>query len=261
MSYILDALRKSEQQRQATEPDKVTERILVNPEQPKQKSTKWIMGLILTNLSVVASFVWFFTQKEHNEPYDQVVVQNDKQSLKVAPLKPSVPETVSPNNEQDETTNQPFEKQIEQGPALPSLAQLYEEKKETLKTAEAQKAIKQNPPKQTLPAKKETIAPKQKLPEIENEPPLAALEKPVKKTNKKGMPELNDLPYEFRNNLPSLNINVFSYDQNPNDRFVIIDMVKYKTGQLVKGLVTLREIRPDRIVLQYGSDTFSVDRP
>jgi general secretion pathway protein B len=260
MSYILDALRKSEQQRQATEPDKVTERILVNPEQSHRRPTKWIISLVVSNLLVIGYLGWVFTQKKHNEPHEQVVVQNDQPTLEVAPPKPPVTEPVPTVIDKGDTMSLPLEKQIEQ-PALPSLAQLYEQKKEALKTAEAQKPIIQNPPKQTLPAKKETIAPKQKLPEIENEPPLAALEKPVNKTRKKGMPELNDLPYEFRNNLPSLNINVFSYDQNPDDRFVIIDMVKYKTGQLVKGLVTLREIRPDSIVLQYGSETFSVDMP
>jgi general secretion pathway protein B len=72
---------------------------------------------------------------------------------------------------------------------------------------------------------------------------------------------LNELPYEIRNTLPNLTINVFSYAQQPEERFVIIDMVKIRTGQLIKGLVKLKEIRPDGIVLQYGNNTFKVERP
>jgi type II secretory pathway component PulC len=38
-------------------------------------------------------------------------------------------------------------------------------------------------------------------------------------------------------------------------------MVKYKTGQLVKGQVKLKEIRSDSIVLEYDGKPFKVERP
>ena len=35
---------------------------------------------------------------------------------------------------------------------------------------------------------------------------------------KKTTPDLNELPYAVRNNLPNLTINVFSYAQQPEDQ-------------------------------------------
>ncbi|MDA1342534.1 MAG: general secretion pathway protein GspB [Proteobacteria bacterium] len=42
---------------------------------------------------------------------------------------------------------------------------------------------------------------------------------------------------------------------------MLIDMIKYRTGQLIKGSVTLKEILPNSIILQYGNDTFKIERP
>ena len=59
MSYILNALRKSEQERLAQQPDTVTDRILINPPQPRHKTSKLIIMLMISNLIVVAGFFWF----------------------------------------------------------------------------------------------------------------------------------------------------------------------------------------------------------
>lgn len=234
MSYILDALRKSEQQRQATQPDTVTERILVSQAQAKQKPTKWIGALVIGNLLVIAYFAWFFTQKVQTRPQHQEKAANH-------PDKRLLPPTVTPQNTVIQKAQSPAK---QRGPKLPSIAQLLEEKKETKKMADAQRPNKQAPEKKPIVVDKESST-----------RTIAAV--PITKNT----PDLNELPYEIRNTLPNLTINVFSYAQQPEDRFVIIDMVKYRTGQLIKGSVKLKEIRADSIVLQYGNNTFRVERP
>jgi general secretion pathway protein B len=128
------------------------------------------------------------------------------------------------------------------------------------KIADIQRTHKQLPEKKPLPVKKEpsthkiAAAPKPEMLET-------IAEKPATLSPKQGIVAVDVLPYEVRNNLPNLNINVFSYADQPEDRFVIIDMVKYRTGQLIKGSVKLKEILPNSIVLQYGSSTFRIERP
>jgi general secretion pathway protein B len=264
MSYILDALRKSEQQRQAIEPDSVTDRILVNPAQTKQKPTQWIIALVIVNLLVISYVAWFFTQKSAVEPQPntQIAGSPEKRLLPATPQK-QVPHSPVPTpNEISQATVPSVNGQTKPQTSSPSIAQLIE--------AQKLAAVQQASPKPTAEKKleKKPVAVKKEpvTRDIEDAPmhlemPTLEEEKPAVPATRKGTPDLNELTYEVRNNLPNLNINVFSYDHQPEDRFVIIDMVKYKTGQLIKGSVKLKEIRPDSIVLEYGGNTFKVERP
>ena len=247
MSYILDALRKSEQQRQATQPDNVTDRILVNPPQPKQKPTKWIIALVISNLLVISYFVWFFTQKNAPEPQLKTAANPDKQLLPSTSANPQLSQALTPNIQKPK---QPLARQAGATSPPPSIAKLIE----------AERSVKQIPEKKPLAVKKELPKRIATAPTIDPEP-NAPPEQPATVPTKKGILALDDLPYEVRNTLPNLNINVFSYANQPEDRFVIIDMVKYKTGQHIKGSVRLKEIRPDGIILQYNGDTFRIERP
>ena len=260
MSYILDALRKSEQQRQATQPENVKDRILITPPQPKQKPTKWIAILVISNLLVIAYLAWFFNQKAPEEPQQKINVaaHPEKSALpKIAEKRATPPEKISQDREIAQTPIQSQPKQIAPQPPSPSIAELIE----TKKMAEVERPIKEIPDKKTLTAKKELAARSKAAPTAQPKPTYGSQEQTEPRPKNKASPDLNELSYEVRNNLPNLNINVFSYANQPEDRFVIIDMVKYKTGQLIKGSVKLKEIRPDSIVLQYGDDTFRVERP
>lgn len=75
------------------------------------------------------------------------------------------------------------------------------------------------------------------------------------------IPFLRDLPRDFQRQVPNLNINVFVYSDNVDERFVIINMVKYKNGQQLREGPTVEDIRPDSIVLQYRDRDFRVNRP
>jgi general secretion pathway protein B len=250
MSYILDALRKSEQQRQAVQPASVTERLLVNQPLPKQQSSKWIPALVIGNLIVAAYFVWIFTQKTGAEPQLNALGRAENQH---SPL------PVTPQNSVSQKSNQPLPGQTKA--KQPSIAEWVE----TQKMTELQKP--KPIPDKDIPEKKPPVVKKNLHTRNATEPALQpetsemAMEKPVRSPAKKGISGLGELPYETRNTLPDLTINVFSYAQQPEDRFVIIDMVKYRTGQLINGLIKLKEIRPDSIIVQYGDDTFKIERP
>lgn len=78
---------------------------------------------------------------------------------------------------------------------------------------------------------------------------------------KKSPPFLSDLPYDFRQTVPKLTINVFVYSEHPEDCSVMIDMVKYKSGQQIKDAMVLKEIRPDSLVIVYQNREFQIERP
>ena len=86
MSYILNALRKSEQERQAQQPGTVTDRILVNQPPPRHKTSKLIIVLIISNLIAAAAFFWF-VRKESAPP---VAVDAKKMGVtEKVPVKPA----------------------------------------------------------------------------------------------------------------------------------------------------------------------------
>jgi general secretion pathway protein B len=213
---------------------------------------------------VIAYFAWFFTQKAPAKPHysSKPAHQQVKQALSTTSAKLLSPPAVTAQNKIAQEPNQPLAKQIAPKSPSPSIAQLLEEKKEAEKMLENQRPIQQIPPKKSVTVKKAPPTNNPTIPALRAEPPeTVVLEKPAILPPKKGTPDLNELPYDVRNSLPNLTINVFSYAQQPEDRFVIINMTKYKTGQLIKGSVALKEIRPDGIVLQYGGTTFKVERP
>jgi general secretion pathway protein B len=268
MSYILDALRKSEQQRQAIQPDTVTDRILANPVQAKQKPTQWIIALVIVNLLVICYLAWFFTQKSAVElqPNTPIAGIPEQQPLPVIPKKQAEQAAVTAQDRTSQTTAPSAIVQTKPQTVSPSIAQLIEAQKmaaiqQTNPKPIVEKKAEKKAEKKPVAVKKEPLTRDIEAAQMRPEMPELEEEKPSAPTTHKSTPDLNELTYEVRNNLPNLNINVFSYDHQPEDRFVIIDMVKYKTGQLIKGSVKLKEIRQDSIVLEYGGNTFKVERP
>ncbi|MBM4208562.1 MAG: hypothetical protein FJ190_11330 [Gammaproteobacteria bacterium] len=267
MSYILDALRKSEQQRQATQPENVTDRILINHPQPQPKRKLWMYALLISNLLIISGLIWYFNR--------QITATAPQASFhKLSPAAKTVmpPAAGKEDKELNEITAAPALSTANSAkPAnVPSIAQLIENQKaaESPKTIDPIKPNKKIVEKKPQPIKKEIVAkavtaasrvaPEPLTEESINEPSR----RPTAKPKIYGTPDVNELPSEVRNNLPNLNINVFSYAQQPEERFVIIDMVKYKTGQLVKGQARLKEIRSDSIVLENSDgSTFKVERP
>ena len=150
MSYILDALRKSEQQRQATQPDNVTDRILVQP-QPKPKRSPWWLALVIGNVLAIAGVVWFFMHKPSpNAPE------------KTAKTQQTSPPAVATKQSSQNTNPQSAIPQAYVPPATPlptkpsapspSIAQMIE----NTKVIETPKPAKKIPEKKPLPVKKRT---------------------------------------------------------------------------------------------------------
>jgi len=67
---------------------------------------------------------------------------------------------------------------------------------------------------------------------------------------------LSEMPSGFIANLPTLNIDIHSYDKQPPKRYVLINMEKYREGDYLSEGPLLVEIRPDGVVLEHYGERF-----
>lgn len=74
------------------------------------------------------------------------------------------------------------------------------------------------------------------------------------------LPLYYELPYNVRKDLPALTISVHVYSATPAQRFVIIDGERKVEGDTVHDGLTLREIRPNGIVLEFHGHRFFYPR-
>jgi hypothetical protein len=67
---------------------------------------------------------------------------------------------------------------------------------------------------------------------------------------------MSELPSGFVANLPSLNIDIHSYDKLPAKRYVLINMEKYQEGDYLTEGPQLVEILTDGVVLEHMGERF-----
>lgn len=84
-------------------------------------------------------------------------------------------------------------------------------------------------------------------------PPSAATAAPV--------PNLDDLPVAFRAQLPHLQIEVYVYSPRPELRWVLINLHRYREGDRLPGGVLLERITQDGLILDYAGRRFRLPRP
>ena len=242
MSFILNALRKSEQERQALQSETVTDKILLpQPPQNRSKINKLLVFLLIANMLVIAGIVWLVRNDSTLAPNTTTQTLPLPQPEQGAKLEAkAIDKSIQPKRLKQRAESE-----------AASIAELIDkEKPVTTKRTTAADAIKQpviaSKSEQAIPAIAST---KVKPDEFE----IISVTKDV--------PFLNDLPFEFRQTVPKFTINVFVYSREPAERFVMIDMVKYKPGQQIKDAMLLKEILPDGFVVDYQSRTFKIRRP
>lgn len=262
MSYILNALRKSEQERQARQPETATERILLPQRKPKRKTALWIAAILLSNLLIISGFVWLSSRKTASTPAApkapatarvETTARTPPQPSAAHPGKPSAPpapakEPASASIAEQAAVNLPPKN------PLPSKAG-NARKTIAARSPEAAKAGNNGfmtRPDPIKPAAKQTPPPANPG---ANEATAAAPAEPQR------IPFLEELPYDVRQSIPKMTVNVFVYSPNVTESFVVINMEKYKTGQFTRDSVELKEIRADSLIARYHDQIFRLGRP
>lgn len=91
-------------------------------------------------------------------------------------------------------------------------------------------------------------------PETRDPPPRPLADEPA-------IPFIHALPIDFQQRVGPITINVFAYSEQPEERFAIIDMKKYRVGDSIQGGAELLEIRSDSLVLRSEGRKFRIPRP
>jgi general secretion pathway protein B len=263
MSYILNALRKSEQERQARQAETATDRILLPRPKQSRRTGLWITAIVLSNVLIISGFIWLNSKKTAPSALRAPIASPVERSAHTPPEKPSTnkiqpsapvaaaKEPASPTLAEQAAVNVP-RKNVLQSKAgndkKPSPVRSSEPSnaKNTLidRRENAQLPAKQPPPATLNPAPSELNA---------QEPAPAANHQ---------IPFLEELPYEVRQSIPKMTVNVFVYSpEEPTESFVVINMEKYRAGQLTKDSVELKEIRFDSLVANYQNHMFRIGRP
>ncbi len=79
MSIILNALRKSEQERQMRQTVTLDEKMLDKPEIKQNKTPAWVIALVVINIFFIAYFFWNLTNENAQKPAVQTTAFNNKQ--------------------------------------------------------------------------------------------------------------------------------------------------------------------------------------
>ena len=286
MSFILNALKKSEEERQTVQSDPVQDRILDREDIVKKRKPLWLIILSLANLCLLFYFIWLFllkdepdTSKEkipHVTEKSKEIVENKKvtqatvQAAKVKKIVKPIREQVKPKaplswkdevqpiktNKQHVVNKTKVEKRPKQRKENQfSISQRIENKiKETHKrkqTAFRSRTVdnQQTIKKENSPFAKRTYVPPSTTDYVE-----------TVEQNGSNPPYLSGMSYEFRRKVPHIQINVFVYSEKEEDRMVMIAMRKYQAGMEIAKNMTLKEIRKNSIIVEYDGKVFQIKR-
>lgn len=237
MSYILDALKKSEQERELGRVPTFTTVHHVHPNKVK-KDWRWLAGSALVlNLVVGAVVYWYVSEKTSpsvkSEPLaaarPPAIVEN-----------PPVPLISEPPAESVFNSAEPPTLTWPDGEELPP--QTLDELNDPASMESAADAL---------------LAQESAAEEINSDAQIA--EPPQQQPDAVAL--LSEMDQQFRASVPPLSIDVHVFSGKSAERFVFVNMVKYREGQTINGKVLLREITPEGVVLNYKSQDFRLARP
>ncbi len=221
MSYILDALRKADRERNLGEvPDLEASHWGVR-RQARSQRWIWIVGALLVFNGLLVAYV-LFDRGARDTTTD--VVAGTQTAPGQRPLVPVPRQRVEPP--QPARARQPVP---------------------------VRKPPPQPPARAQAPAPSFTPAPK-----VQTAPP--ASQPAVDATGEFKLQEWRDLPLEFRSRftLPRIDVHVFAED--PGRRFIMADLKKYREGETMDNGAVLERIHPGSIQLNYEGTRFRVER-
>ncbi|MDH3746731.1 MAG: general secretion pathway protein GspB [Gammaproteobacteria bacterium] len=228
MSFILDALKKSENDRQQQAPAEFAT-VPSSPGMPSAPRWLWVLGVLLA-INIVA--LLGFT------------------------LRPNSSQSVTPATEQLRPTPEPTIP-IETQPAA---------SQPTAFTEQLEKARRKQPDRQNVSASTTNVATPDAdssntsqsvvSMNLSDSAPTATNQE----TNYALLPSLIELQLNNESTLPDLHVDIHVFSANPSDRFVFINMNKYhENDQLSEGPV-VREITRHGVILDHRGQTFSLPR-
>lgn len=254
MSFILNALQKSEQERQNSQVETLENSILESKQEARQKKPSiWLIILVICNIFFLIYVISPIPKPEVEK------VTTVKKPVPIAKVEDKLALIVEEKIEKPEAV-QPEKIEVINKPAIKSIAEQLKPK-----SVKIDKVVEEVTPlsdvKQILEVE-EKIEEQVYLPEllpVVSENIDNKLTTEVKVKNRK-IPYLSELSYEFRSSVPEFKINVYVYSEKEQDRFIMINMRKYQTGQEINNGMILKEIAMNSMVFEYKNQIFQINR-
>jgi len=234
MSLILDALRKSERSRQQTLTGQVSTADIAAARRPRIP-VPWatLIGLLLvTNAIVLAIIVW-------RTPADR-----SASSVVATRIPITTPSAMAPAP----TYHPEIRSLATEAAGINSTG--------TAATAAGPPAALPSNAVATALAATPAATPSSALGPAISTP----LSSPIASTSADDAPPLDSLPLAFQQSLPPLHLDVHGYARNPADRFVVINMQRYVTGDTLKSGPKIIAITPQGVILDYNGRRFLLPR-
>ncbi|TVP53705.1 MAG: hypothetical protein EA349_13295 [Halomonadaceae bacterium] len=248
MSYILDALRKSEQERnQSRVVDQPGSAPMMYRRQGRRQWPLWLLPLLLLNLAVLGYLFW------HNG-YNGTGVETGSGDINPVTQQPVDQRLLEQTRSLEEIANRPASAEREAEPFRvpePLFNPQLIDQGVAAETPDAhfEQGFRTG---QTLPGS---------VPEASPEAPRSAASRATRPRDdpvaREGVPLLIDKPEAFRRRVPDLVFNSHVYSTSPGSRRVIINQQYLAEGDRV-GPLRLLEITPGGVILSLDNTPFAV---
>jgi general secretion pathway protein B len=221
MSYILDALRKADRERNLGEvPDLEASHWGVRRPARSQRWV-WIVGALLVFNGLLVAYVLF--DRGSHDATTEVVAGSQT------------------------------------APGQRTLVPVPRQRVEPPQPARARQPVPVRKPSPQPPARAQAPAPSfTPAPKVQTAPP--ASQPAVDATGEFKLQEWRDLPLEFRSQFTLPRIDVHVFDEDPGRRFIMADLKKYREGETMDNGAVLERIHPGSIQLNYEGTRFRVER-
>lgn len=214
MSLILDALKRSEQERQG-QPASITASRHTIPPASRWPAGRWLIAALLINCALIAAvYFWFSGDPGISEQLD-----------------------TSHSEQPDYPLEKPLFAVKNQPRPLAVEADIIAAKSPLPLRAQARMSATADSSVQISTAQEPSLATADEVTELD-----AAY-----------IPTIGELPDRIQMELASLELNAHVYSSSPEKRFVLINMQKYRQGQTVSGTqYRIQEITSQGVVIDYG---------
>jgi len=283
MSYILEALKKSQRDRELGQVPDLTAEPYMDSSETRPSMGPWIIGSVLIALIALLIALYAVFGRQLGEPEapqvqsrDPVLQQRqpaedaasktiERAATSVQPQEPvpSAKATVTPPPPVASTSAKPAapaEKKLSVPKATaPAVSSASKQTKETAATvSSAQKPPSKQTEVERIRQEYARMQAREKQQKQQQEAQASTSSRPTKTAEplKEAHPAAHELPAEVRARMPPRNIMLQSYSENPAERFVIMNSVKLHQGQSTADGLKVLEIRADGLLLEFEAYKF-----
>jgi general secretion pathway protein B len=240
MSYILDALKKAEQERKLGKAPDFMDDQGRTPQQPGKRL--WIYTLLMLVVAIAGGLGWWFGHEEPSHSKAPFQSSGVKQETDAQPLKAEPMQAAQPTSHEQEKPLQTASSSIT------TAAPVEQKKAVSVPKTEAPKEVK-SPVKAEEP--KKTVKDAAAVTANAKAQPAEEEEEGDSKPNPKKLYNYNELPEDVRKGLPEPVISTHIYSQERSERLVSVNGNIGREGQQLMPGVTLESVRPDGVILKY----------